>query len=318
MLISSGWIALGLALTFIGAEALVRAAASLAARLGVPPLIVGLTIVAWGTSAPELVVSSMAALNGQGGIALGNVVGSNIFNIAAIVGIAALICPLRVHSQIVRLDIPIMIAASVLLLGLVLDRHIARLDAVLLLAGMVAYTTWTFVQGAKPVPEPIETEFKSGNPVVHRHVAIDIAVLMFGLGALVFGSRALVTGAVSIARSINVSETLIGLTIVAAGTSLPELATSIVAAWRRQTDIAIGNVVGSNFFNILGIVGLAGLVSPLDAPELSLIDLSALMLCALLFFPLAKTGFVVSRPEGAILLLIYAGYLGTKWYLIVG
>jgi len=313
MLAAWGWVGIGLVLTFGGAEAFVRAAASIAARLGVPPLIIGLTIVAWGTSAPELVVSTIATLNGQGGIAVGNVVGSNIFNIAAIVGLAALVYPMRVHAQLIRLDIPIMIGISLLLAGLLLDGAISRVDAAIFFVGMAAYTAFSFRAGAAQPPPEVQAEFAQGNPPQHRHLAIDLALFIAGLTMLVGGSRALVTGAVIIAQHLGVSETVIGLTIVAAGTSLPELATSAVAALRKQPDIAIGNVVGSNIFNVLGILGIAGLVAPMQAPDLSRLDLGAMLVFAVLLFPLARSGFVVKRWEGALLLAGYGLYLWLMW-----
>lgn len=313
MLAAMGWVALGLVLTFGGAEAFVRAAASIAARLGVPPLIIGLTIVAWGTSAPELVVSTVAAWNGQGGIGVGNVVGSNIFNIAVILGLAALLCPVRVHAQLVRLDIPIMVGVSILLAALLLDGGVSRLDAGLLFAGVLAYTVFSFRAGAAQPPPEVEAEFAQGVPPRHRHLAVDVGLFIAGLAMLIGGSRALVTGAVAIAQSLGVSETVIGLTIVAAGTSLPELATSTVAAIRKQPDIAVGNVVGSNIFNVLGILGIAGLVAPMSAPDLSRIDLGAMLAFAVLLFPLARSGFVVKRWEGALLLAPYGAYLWLTW-----
>lgn len=318
MLAAIGWTALGLFLTFGGAEAFVRAAASIAARLGVSPLVIGLTIVAWGTSAPELLVSTIAALNGQGGIAVGNVVGSNIFNIAAIVGLAALVCPIRVHAQLIRLDIPIMIGVSLLLIAVLLDGAVSRLDAAICFIGAVMYTTFSFRSASEPASAAVEDEFAQGNPPVHRHLALDIVLFIAGLVMLGLGSRCLVTGAVSIARSLHVSETVIGLTIVAAGTSLPELATSFVAAIRKQPDIAIGNVVGSNLFNILGILGIAGLVHPMQAPDLSPLDLGAMMLFAVLLFPLARSGFVIRRWEGAMLLAGYLAYLWMMWPTVPG
>ncbi len=313
MLDAWGFIALGLVLTFGGAEAFVRAAASIAARLGVSPLVIGLTIVAWGTSAPELVVSLFASIDGQGGIAVGNVVGSNIFNIAAIVGLAAVVCPIRIHAQLIRMDIPLMIGVSLLLIALLLDGGVSRLDAAICFIGMVMYTAFSFRSAGEPAPAVVAEEFAQGIPPAHRHLAIDIALFIAGLVMLGFGSRCLVTGAVSIARAMQVSETVIGLTIVAAGTSLPELATSLVAAIRKQADIAIGNIVGSNIFNILGILGIAGLVHPMEAPDISPLDLGAMMLFALLLFPLARSGFAIKRWEGALLLAGYLAYLWLMW-----
>lgn len=313
MLAALGWVALGLVLTFGGAEAFVRAAASIAARLGVPPLVIGLTIVAWGTSAPELVVSTIAAWNGQGGIAVGNIVGSNIFNIAAILGLAAIVCPVRVHAQLIRLDIPIMVGVSILLAALLLDGDVSRLDAGVFLIAMLAYTAFSFRAGSTAQSPEVEAEFAKGNPPAHRHLAFDVMLFIAGLAMLVGGSRALVTGAVAVAQSLGVSETIIGLTIVAAGTSLPELATSTVAAIRRQPDIAIGNIVGSNIFNILGILGIAGFVAPMNAPDLSRLDVGAMLVFAVLLFPLARSGFVVRRWEGATLLAGYGAYLWLMW-----
>ncbi len=296
----------GIALLFVGAEALVRGASALALRLGISPLVVGLTVVAFGTSAPELVVSVQAALNGAGGIAVGNVVGSNIANIALILGIAALIRPLRVEAQLVRFDMPLMVAVTGLLAAMLWNRTLIRPEAVLLLAGFAAYVVFTLRQARRSRTLLLTLDAALPEPTSSR--LQDAAYVLGGLGALVLGSNGLVHGAVAIAEAVGIPDAVIGLTLVAVGTSLPELATSAIAAHRGEGDLAIGNVVGSNLFNALGILGVAALVRPLSAPGLTPLDLGVLVVTALLILPLARSGFVLSRREGTFLLVLYGAY----------
>ncbi len=247
----------GLLLLIVGAELLVRGASRLAAAAGVSPLVIGLTVVAFGTSTPEMAVSVVSAANGQAGLSLGNVLGSNLFNVLFILGLSALIAPLAVSSQLVRFDVPFMIAVSFLMLALGWDGRFGRLDGLLLITGVVLYTLILFRKsGGEPTPaaataRPSRKLMWFANPIL----------VLGGLGLLVLGSRWLVDGSVGIARSLGVSDLIVGLTVVAAGTSLPEAATSIVAAFRGQRDIAVGNVVGSNIFNILAVLGLSSLVN---------------------------------------------------------
>lgn len=241
---------LGLVLLVAGAEFFVRGASGVSARFGVPPLIIGLTVVAFGTSAPELAVSVTAVLGGTGDIALGNVVGSNIANILLIGGLSALITPLAVTIPIIRMDVPVMIAVSALGLFLMVDGVLSSLDGLILATSLIAYVLW-LIRRARHEEQHPEIEVSPGGTIPRY-----ILTLVVGLSGLVLGSRFFVSGASTIARLLGVSELLIGLTVVAVGTSLPELATSLVAAIRGQRDIAIGNVIGSNVFNLLGVVYL--------------------------------------------------------------
>ncbi|HRE79416.1 MAG TPA: calcium/sodium antiporter [Opitutaceae bacterium] len=307
-------IAAALGLLFVGAEGLVRGSASLAVRAGLSPLLAGLTIVAFGTSSPELVVSIRAALAGQGDISVGNVVGSNVLNIGLILGLTALICPIPVHRQIIKIDAPIALGVAVLLPLLLLDKSLSRLEGSLLTAGIVAYTAmnaWLARrQPALPEAQPSED---LGVPPVSRHYLLDLLFVAAGLATLVFGSRLLVDHSVVLAKTFGVSEAVIGLTIVAAGTSMPELATSLVAAIRRQPDIAVGNVVGSNVFNLLGIMGVTSLTAPLHAPGISMLDYAAMVLFSILLLPLLYTGRILHRVEGAILVGFYGLYVFVLW-----
>lgn len=298
------FLAAGLALLFAGAELLVRGAAALALRGGISPLVVGLTVVAFGTSAPELVVSVQAALDGVGGIAAGNVVGSNIANVGLILGVAAMIRPLRVEAQLVRLDMPLLIGASGLLAFLLWDQALARSEGLLLLAGFFGYVGFTLWMARRnPLATPDEPL-----PSVRGTVWRDLGFVLAGLAALVLGSQGLVRGAVAIAEAAGLPPAVIGLTLVAVGTSLPELATSAVAAYRGAGDLAIGNVVGSNLFNALGILGTAAVVRPLDVSGLDGLNLGTMLLMAVLMLPLAWSGFVLSRREGALLVVLYSAY----------
>lgn len=306
-------IGVALVLLFFGAEWLVRGSAALALRLGVTPLVIGLTVVAYGTSTPELLVSSMAALNGQGDLAVGNVVGSNIFNICVILGLSALVTPLQVKMQLIRLDTPVMIGVSLLFVALFWDFRISRVEAGLLMVAIVAYTVMAVVLARKEVSAEVRAEFAESVPRQPGKLWLDLALIVGGLAVLVVGSWLLVTNAVELARLLGLSEAVIGLTIIAAGTSMPELATSVVAARRKQAEIAIGNVVGSNIYNLLAILGFSGLLSPLHAPNIKALDLSVMLASAVALLPLMWTGFVLKRWEGALLLAAYGGYLYVLW-----
>ena len=298
----------GLVVLTAGAEGLVRGGAALALRLGITPLAVGLTVVAFGTSSPELVVSVSTALSGRGDLAVGNVVGSNIFNVAFILGVAALVRPAAVRSQTVRVDVPIVIASSALMWAFLADGRVGALDGAVLLAGAGAYTAFTLWQARRDAPA-VQAEaaeaLPAGGPLWR-----DAAFVAGGLAFLVAGAQMLVTGAVSIAEAAGLSEAVIGLTILAVGTSLPELATSVVAAVRGQSDIAIGNVVGSNIFNVLGILGVSSLVRPLAPGGVGAVDLGVMLVLAVALLPLLWTGLRLDRLEGGALLLAYLGYTG--------
>ena len=310
-MIESILIITGLVLLYFGAEWLVGGGASLAVKAGVTPLVVGLTVVAFGTSCPELVVSVDAAISHHGEISIGNIVGSNIFNVAFILGLSAMIRPLKVQMQLIRFDTPIMIAASVLFVIFFLDKKINRPEALILFAGIFVYTVVVVRMARKEVKKNRD----DGIPgEVHAEYGLEVCVFLIiaGLTALVVGARVFVQGSVMIAQNFKISEAVIGLTIVAAGTSLPELATSVVAAAKKQADISIGNIVGSNIFNILCIIGIAGLISPIYAPGISPVDIGMMLITAILLFPIMKTGFIINRIEGFVLIVIYLGYL---WYL---
>jgi cation:H+ antiporter len=293
----------GLAVLTAGAEGLVRGGAALAVRLGLTPLAVGLTVVAFGTSSPELVVSLSSAWQGRGDLAVGNVVGSNVFNVAFILGVAALVRPAAAHAQVVRVDVPIVVASSGLLVALLVDGRLGGADGAVLVAGLAAYTAYT-LWAAHREAAAVQAEAEAAGPLWR-----DVAFVAGGLALLAGGAHLLVSGAVSIAERAGLSEAVIGLTILAAGTSLPELATSVVAALRGQSDLAIGNVVGSNIFNVLGILGVTALARPLVPGGIGPVDLGVMCVLAVALLPLLRTGFRLDRWEGGLLLLAYAGYL---------
>jgi len=307
------WFVLGLLFLVLGAEALVRGASRLAGALGISPLVVGLTVVAFGTSSPELAVSIKSALSGQASIALGNVVGSNIFNVLFILGLSALIVPLAVSRRLVRLDVPLMIALSVLVLILSLDGVLGRGDGLLLVAGLAAYVGFSIRHSrmeSNEVRDEYAKEFGTG-PDAQGGWLKNLALVLGGLALLVLGSRWLVDGAVSFARHLGISELIVGLTIVAAGTSLPEVVTSVIAAVRGERDIAVGNVVGSNLFNILGVLGAASIVAPAGievSPAVVGFDLPVMIAVALACLPIFFTGGEISRQEGGLLLGYYVAY----------
>ncbi len=306
---------LGLVLLVGGAEFLVRGAAQLAAAVGISPLIIGLTVVAFGTSAPELAVSVRSAMSGQAGadIAMGNVVGSNIFNVLFILGLSAAIAPLVVSQRLVRVDVPLMIGASVLLLLLALDGRIGRLDGALLFTGILVYTLFAILQGrreSQAVAAEYAGEF-SARPRTPAGYLINLGYIVGGLALLVLGAHWLVDAAVDIARAFGVSELVIGLTIVAAGTSLPEVATSVMASIKGERDIAVGNIVGSNLFNILSVLGLAALVAPDGvnvAPSALRFDIPIMIAVAFACLPIFFTGYAIARWEGLLFLGYYALY----------
>lgn len=298
----------GLIMLFVGAEGLIRGSSNLAIKIGITPLVVGLTVVAFGTSTPELVVSLKAALLGNSSISLGNVVGSNIANIALILGVAALIKPLDVHAKVIMREIPIMIGLSLLLILFLIDGEISFIDGLILFIGLIVYVVVNVLMVRKEKNSEVDLEFKEGLKS-KLGIPVSIILMIAGLGLLILGANLFVQGAVAIARLFNVSDAIIGLTIVAIGTSLPELITSIVAAYKNEADIAIGNVVGSNIFNILGILGITALIIPISSAGISYIDLGVMFLTALILLPLSKTGLKITRIEGALLLGGYAGFI---------
>ncbi len=304
---------LGLVFLVVGAEALVRGASRLATAIGISPLVIGLTVVAFGTSAPELAVSIKASLDGQANIALGNVVGSNIFNVLFILGISAIIVPLTVAQQLVRLDVPLMIVLSGLVLVLSLDGNLGHYDGILLFAGLIGYVLFLIRMSRKEsasVQDEYAREYAAPQETAKR-TGLNVVLVVIGLLLLVVGSRWLVESAIAFAQYIGVSELIIGLTIVAAGTSLPEVVTSILAAIRGERDIAVGNVVGSNIFNIMGVLGLSSIIAPAGiavAPSIVGFDLPIMIAVAFACLPIFFTRGEISRLEGMLLLLYYAAY----------
>ena len=308
------YLIIGLVLLYLGAQTLIRGGAALALRLGLSSLAVGLTVIAYGTSSPEMVVSAQAALSGNGAISLGNVVGSNSCNILLILGLAAAIAPVSAHVQVIRREIPVMIACSLLLLGLLWDGTLGRIDGALLLAGVVAYTLLTLRDARRAHSAAVEREFKDELPATRGLGAGAAAGLVaLGLLILILGSHLFVDGAVRLAQGWGISQAVIGLTIVAVGTSLPELATSVVASVKGDSDVAVGNVVGSNIFNILGILGVAALLNPLDGAGIGKVDLGVMLAAAVLLLPLVQARGKVGRLEGILMLAAYAGY---TWWLV--
>ncbi len=307
----------GLGLLYIGAQVLLKGGAGLALRLGLNPLLVGLTIMAYGTSSPELVVSVNASMQGNGSIALGNVVGSNICNIALILGLCSLVTPLSASAQIIRREIPVMIGVTAGFILMLLDGVVARWEGALLLAGVVAYTWHTVVLARRDTAAAkaaeAEAEYAQDLPPAPPALGPAVGMIVGGLALLIGGSHAFVTGAVALAKLWGVSDLVIGLTVVAVGTSMPELASSLVAAVRKHGDVAIGNVVGSNIFNVLGIVGVAALLHPLDASGLSWVDLGIMFALAAALLPVARSGGRVNRWEGLVLLLVFVAY--TAWLI---
>lgn len=300
---------LGLVLLYFGAEGLVRGSSSLALRLGVGPLLVGLTVVAFGTSAPEMIVSVKAAYLGQGDISVGNVVGSNICNIGVILAFSALIVPIKVASQIVRIDTPIMIGATALAIGLLYDGALTRTEGIIFFLLLVVYIVFSIRIAKKQAADPLAQEFSEEMKISKSGVLLDVLMVIGGLVMLVFGARFLVDAAIEIAKTFGLSEAVIGLTIVAIGTSLPEFATSLIAAIKKEADIAVGNVVGSNIFNIFGILGVSAFITPLSSSGITGIDLAVMAAFALALWGFSRTGYRITRPEGLIMLFAYSGYV---------
>jgi cation:H+ antiporter len=298
----------GLALLVVGADTMVRGSAAVAARLGTPPLVIGLTVVAFGTSSPEVVVSLHAAYAGDPQIALGNVIGSNIFNVLFILGASAVVAPLVVSEGIVRRDVPVMIAVTAIVVLFALNGRFSRFEGVLLLAGITVYAG-ALVTRARRLETPDSP--LAVRPRLDRHWTIDVVLIVVGLGVQVLGARLLVNAAVTVATQLGVSSLIVGLTIVAVGTSLPEVATSIAASLRGQRDIAVGNVIGSNIFNLLLVLGSAAVVSPvpfLVPPGALTFDLPIMLAVSVACLPIFVSGYTLARWEGAIFVAYYLAY----------
>ena len=312
----------GLVALVAGASSLVRGASKLALSVGISPLVVGLTIVAFGTSSPEMAITVGATLEGQYDIAVGNVIGSNIFNVLFILGVSALIVPLVVHSQLIRQEVPIMIGASLLVLALGLDGAINWIDGAILFGLLLFYTAFLVIQSRRATKAESADFDAELQPAAANEwdakLPVQIVLIVIGLVLLVLGSGWLIDSSIAFARAFGVSELIIGLTIVAAGTSMPEVATSITAAIKGERDIAVGNVVGSNTFNILGCLGLSGMVAGdlglVMAPSLLAFDIWVMLAVALACVPVFLTGREIARWEGAVFVLYYVAYVA---YLIL-
>lgn len=308
----------GVALLYFGAEYLIRGGVSIAKKLGVSPLLIGLTLVAFGTSAPELVVSIQAALSNTGDIAVGNVVGSNICNVALILGLCALLKPIATNEKLFKLDMPLLLGASLLFaVFYFLDgRGLNFWQGAVMFTILIIYLVWSFYQDKKSGGGELAAAADEEGGDKPCPVWLALIMVVGGLAGLVIGAKCFVASAIYFALAMGVSQAVIGLTIVALGTSLPELATSVVAVIKGERDIAVGNVVGSNIFNILVIMGIAPMVSDLHAPNIKMVDLGIMLALVPVLWIMMKTGKKVSRIEGGILLLVYVGY--TVWLFVQG
>jgi cation:H+ antiporter len=315
IVVHSAWLVFGLALLYFGAEWLVRGASEIALRSGLSPLVVGLTVVAFGTSAPELLVSMKANLDPttEADIAVGNVIGSNICNIALLLGVAALIRPMRLSSQVVKRELPVLCGVSGLFAWMIWDRRLEHWEGFVLVGGIAVYL-WTSVRFALKNPDdPLEEEIPEKVIEKARRAGgarwvVNLGLIVMGLGCLVWGAERLVGSGVVLARLAGVSEAVIGLTLVALGTSLPELATTIVASVRRQADIIAGNLVGSNLFNMMVVMGITASVKPVVAGGIQTVDLGVMLLATAVLVPFMISGFLLSRIEGAVLVVGYGVY----------
>ena len=294
---------IGIIVVIKGADWLTSGAVGMAERIGVPQIIIGLTIVAMGTSMPEFFVSLLSAINGTPDLAVGNIVGSNIFNALLIVGCAAMVAPIAIQRTTVKKDIPVAVFASLLLMGMTLDGQISRIDAAILFVIFIVYL-WITLRGAKTEEGAGQEEEKKPMPVLKA-----VILVFVGLACLIFGSDVFVDNATAIAHAMGISDAVIGLTIVAGGTSLPELATSVVAAKKGNSGIAIGNVLGSNVFNILMILGITGLITPMTISGITVVDLSMMVISMILLWLFSFTKYRIERWEGVLLAAIFIGYV---------
>ena len=316
------WLIVGLVCLVFGAEWLVRGASSVATKLGVAPIVVGLTVVAFGTSAPELAVSVSGALSGTADIALGNVVGSNTANILLILGLSAAISGLSIQQRLLRFDIPVLVVITTVVYLLMLNRSVSRIEGALLFLGVVVYTGWLLRGALRSESPAVQREYEQAvetveGPTIVGSLTFQIALVIVGLSMLVLGSQLLVNSATKIASALGVSELVIGLTVVAVGTSLPELATSVLAAIRGQRDIAVGNVVGSNIFNLLAVLGASAAVSTNGVAvnsDVIRLDFPVMLAATIVLLPICWNGFMIKKWEGSLLILFYVAYVA---YLIM-
>ena len=315
-------LAVGLVFLTLGAELLVRGASSIATRFGIAPIVIGLTVVAFGTSAPEFAVSAQGALTGNSDVAIGNVVGSNTFNILLVLGLSATIGSLTIEQRIIKRDIPILLLVSAVIYGLTLNELVGRIEGGILFVGLLAYTWWLLQDARKAESAKVTAEYDEAvdaleDGLVSKPLYFQIGLVLVGLALLILGSRFLVSSATTIAEAFGVSDLVIGLTVVAAGTSLPELATSVMAAYRGQRDIAVGNVVGSSLFNLLGVLGSAAALSSSGIPvdrELIRLDFPVMLAATLVLIPICWNGFAIKRWEGMLLAAFYVAYVA---YLVM-
>jgi cation:H+ antiporter len=313
MTLALAMIAGGLLALFAGANALIKGAAALARRWGMTPLVVGLTVVAGGTSSPELFVVTGAALAGRDGISLGNVLGANSLNIGLILGLTALVRPLQAQLQLIRFDVPIMILATLVVAALIADGGLGRVEGAVLLAALLGYLALTVYMARRETSEQVQEEYAAEVAGPLGSLAAELGLIAFGLAALALGAQGLISGAVTLASAAGVSDSVIGITVVAAGTTFPELVTCVVAAWKREGDIAIGNIVGSNIFNLLGVLGLAGVLAPISAAGVQAAEVWGAVLLGVLSFPVMWRGLIVNRAEGVLLVAAYLAYIALVW-----
>lgn len=304
MVIDQIFLALGIVMLYAGAELLVQGSVALSRRFRIPPLLIGLVVIGFGTSSPELIVSIEAAIRGNGEIAVGNVIGSNITNIALILGAGAVIYPIGVQISLLKLELPVLIASSVLVTLLIFNGVLTRLNGMFLIAGLLIYLLISIRSNLAIAFSEQKSTYLKG------HAIFALLRSVTGLALLIYGAHLMITGSLGLARAYGISEAVIGLTVVAVGTSLPELATAIVASIKKQGDLILGALIGSNIFNLLFILGTTVLVRPIVLVDITLIDLGMMTLLALFLVPIARTGLVVSRWEGVLLLATYAGYFG--------
>lgn len=313
MFISLLYIAISLVLLFFGANMLVKGSSALALRFGISPLVAGLTVVAFGTSAPELVVSINASISNHGNMAIGNVLGSNIFNICIILGLSSIIAPLKVKMQLLKFDIPILTIFTLIFLYFFNDRQISFWEGILFLSLLITYTIINIILSKKEKNIEVLEEFNESVKGKDQKWYFSLSLVLAGITILIVGSELLIKGAVFVARYMGVGETIISITILAAGTSLPELASSLVATIKKEYDIAIGNVIGSNIFNIVGIIGISAIIKPLNAIAISNIDLYFMVGISLLLIPFLRTHYTLKRDEGIFMIFLYLAYLFYLW-----
>lgn len=309
LLVAIIFLIIGSAALYLGAESLVKGSVGISLKLGITPLIIGLTVVAFGTSSPELIVSLAAGFDGKSEIALGNVIGSNICNIGLIIGIAALIRPIRVDTALFRRDIPIMIVASALMIIFVLDGMISRIEGGIFTLGIISYIIFSIFQAKKGKEKTEIKELEGVDIKKPKSLPLNLIMVIAGLGILAIGAQLFLEGAIFTAQFLGASEAVIGLSVVALGTSLPELATSVVASIKDESDISLGNAIGSNIFNLLMILGVAGLIFSISTEGFSAIDIGAMILLSIIIIPLALHKRIISRWNGALVLVIYIAYI---------